>query len=328
MASMWTGHCVVDVEAVPLWAMMIGCLSLPCLFIGPSFQYVKFYRTKSAEGVSALTLGIGSIARGLVVVNLIILHYDQMVTCYGPHKPNPGVVNCQASFLVLYSGIGGFLAYFPQYIVAKNLIDGERNPVYRNQATWGGYLIISALVCVALPVAAAMKGNSCESAEGYAVAIGFVSTIFLCLQFTPQLYTSLVLKTAGSMSYLTYGLDVIGGIIILQAKIFGTREDISTWLPTLIMHLFEAVIVGVNLYHDYYHGRLKGSLLAEAYFIPRQWLKRDEDTNRTDNTEKAPLLSGVGTASPILVHSKDKTASDTEPDVTVEIVPRVLWEWN
>lgn len=102
MASMWTGHCVVDVEAVPLWAMMIGCLSLPCLFIGPSFQYVKFYRTKSAEGVSALTLGIGSIARGLVVVNLIILHYDQMVTCYGPHKPNPGVVNCQVVTLTYH----------------------------------------------------------------------------------------------------------------------------------------------------------------------------------------------------------------------------------
>jgi len=38
------------------------------------------------------------------------------------------------------------------------------------------------------------------------------------LQFTPQLYTSLLLRTAGSMSYLAYGLDVIGGIIILQAR--------------------------------------------------------------------------------------------------------------
>lgn len=36
------------------------------------------------------------------------------------------MTHLQASFLVLYSGIGGFLAYFPQYIVAKNLIDGVR----------------------------------------------------------------------------------------------------------------------------------------------------------------------------------------------------------
>lgn len=63
-----------------------------------------------------------------------------------------------------------------------------------------------------------MLEQSCESTESYGIAIGFVSTVFLCLQFTPQLYTSLLLRTAGSMSYLAYGLDVIGGIVILQAS--------------------------------------------------------------------------------------------------------------
>ena len=87
-------HCLVDVQPVPTWAIIIGTLSLPCLFIGPSFQYAKFYRTGSVEGVSALTLAIGSMARGLVVVNLFILHYDQMEICYNTNNP-PSFLECQ-----------------------------------------------------------------------------------------------------------------------------------------------------------------------------------------------------------------------------------------
>jgi hypothetical protein len=79
-------------------------------------------------------------------------------------------------------------------------------------AHWGGVGAAHGMVQVNL------LERSCESTESYGIAIGFVSTVFLCLQFTPQLYTSLLLRTAGSMSYLAYGLDVIGGIIILQAR--------------------------------------------------------------------------------------------------------------
>jgi hypothetical protein len=115
--------------------------------------------------------------------------------------------------------------------------------------------------------------RSCESTESYGIAIGFVSTVFLCLQFTPQLYTSLLLRTAGSMSYLAYGLDVVGGIIILQLKLFGTHEDISSWLPVLCMHLFEGAILMVNVYHDHRRGVLTESVCSEMYFVPKRYRK-------------------------------------------------------
>jgi hypothetical protein len=91
------GHCIREVHEVPLWAMLIGCLSLPCLLLGPSFQYAKFWNTQCAEGVSALTLAIGSLARGLICVNLVILHYDQLYVCYVNDAEHPqNWVHCQA----------------------------------------------------------------------------------------------------------------------------------------------------------------------------------------------------------------------------------------
>jgi hypothetical protein len=98
LPRIYEGHCISDVRDVALWAVIIGSLSLPCLFIGPSFQYAKFYKTRSADGVSALTLATGSVARGLTVVNLVILHYDQMVMCYNSKNPPPWY-KCQVSQL-------------------------------------------------------------------------------------------------------------------------------------------------------------------------------------------------------------------------------------
>ena len=73
--------------------------------------------------------------------------------------------------------------------------------------------------------------RSCEATESYGIAIGFVSTVFLCLQFTPQLYTSLLLRTAGSMSYLAYGLDVLGGAIILQVRAWFPSSSVQgNWM--------------------------------------------------------------------------------------------------
>jgi len=286
LTTIYEGHCISDVRDVALWAVIIGSLSLPCLFIGPSFQYAKFYKTRSADGVSALTLATGSVARGLTVVNLVILHYDQMVMCYNSKNPPPWY-KCQSSFLVLYSGALGFVAYFPQYVVLAGLIDKEKEPTYYSQARWGGTIIFVILLSVALPVAASFSAGTCHASEGYAVVIGFISTLFLCLQFTPQLYTSLLYKSAGSMSYITYLLDVVGGVIILQAKLFGTREDISTWLPTLIMHAFELVIVLVNLYNDYHRGVLKYSILSECYFLPTSWRSTSP---RVWKSEVTPLI--------------------------------------
>jgi hypothetical protein len=95
------GRCIREVHDVPVWAMLIGCLSMPCLLLGPSFQYAKFYSTSSAEGVSALTLAIGTLARGLVVVNLVIMHYDQLYTCFVQDALHPqSWVHCQVHALV------------------------------------------------------------------------------------------------------------------------------------------------------------------------------------------------------------------------------------
>lgn len=298
------GHCIREVHEVPLWAMLIGCLSLPCLLLGPSFQYAKFWNTQCAEGVSALTLAIGSLARGLICVNLVILHYDQLYVCYVNDAEHPqNWVHCQASFLVVYGGIFGFMVYFPQYLCVMYLINQRERASYYKSVRWGAMAVFSTLVLTAAPIMVSVLERSCEATESYGIAIGFVSTVFLCLQFTPQLYTSLLLRTAGSMSYLAYGLDVLGGAIILQLKLFGTHEDISSWLPVMLMHMFEGAILGVNVYYDHKRGVLAESICAEVWFVPKRYRTCGPKLETKPLLQRDPEAPSSGDSSPAEPHS-------------------------
>ena len=84
----------------------------------------------------------------------------------------------------------------------------------------------------------------------YGNVLGFVVGIIIVVKFLPQLHASVYARGSHSLSYVTYGVDAVAGVVAWAQKFFITKERISTWLPPLVLHFLEVVVLSLNFYHD------------------------------------------------------------------------------
>lgn len=97
-------------------------------------------------------------------------------------------------------------------------------------------------------------------------------------------------------------------------KLFGTHEDISSWLPVLCMHLFEGAILMVNVYHDHRRGVLGESICSEVYFMPKRYrtcVPRQEAKPLLKHLEDAEAPSSSGDSSPTELQSAPASPSNS-----------------
>mmetsp|Transcript_14559 Transcript_14559/g.28152 ORF Transcript_14559/g.28152 Transcript_14559/m.28152 type:complete len:92 (-) Transcript_14559:35-310(-) len=69
--------CLDHLETLSLPLILFGLGSTVLVAVNQIPQYRKILRSKSAEGLSAITLGIGNVASSFNVINLVILHANQ-----------------------------------------------------------------------------------------------------------------------------------------------------------------------------------------------------------------------------------------------------------
>jgi len=246
--------CLSELEDVSSVALYVGLLAIPLCLLQPVPQYYKLYKRGSAAGFSSMMLLIGNIGRALNVINLLILHYDQIQLCFS----GPGMmIKCQPSLLVLYSGLTGCLSLFPLYVVVSlmNSRRSSRAPgtpgASNHRRLWIGlfcqFLIIG---LVGSPFVMVIQEGRCAPFQTYANVVGFFNAFFLCAQFLPQIFLTWTQKEGGAISYLMYFPDVLGGYIMTVEKAFGTHERISTWMPYALMHTLELIMLILNATFD------------------------------------------------------------------------------
>merc|ERR1712232_1482708 len=80
---------------------------------------------------------------------------------------------------------------------------------------------------------------------------GWISGVLMFFRFAPQLKESLVSKTAGSVSYVTYCVSGAGGFISVYFQVMVSKERVSTWLPAFIGNCFQTAILVVCCYYDF-----------------------------------------------------------------------------
>merc|ERR1712242_694295 len=87
----------------------------------------------------------------------------------------------------------------------------------------------------------------------------------MIFRFAPQLQTSCVTRTAGSISYITYGVIGIGGFAMTYFQVFAAKEHITTWLPVFVGNCFQTAIVVTCAFYDFVPGhRLRGPPAGKA----------------------------------------------------------------
>ena len=331
--------CLSELENPGTAATVLGAFSVVFSTLVGIPQAYKIYRNRSARGISFLTLGLGNVGGFLYVLNLTILHYNQITLSMS--KDFAFWLSAQRSLVFVWVELFNAISMLTIYPIAAYYVRDDPCPVRfeplgidwrfgMKDAVFYGFLLQLVVVLLAWFPAAVVftfdgrsappsrkfprdprppvtdanhppapspgahltgTGNvpsfprrRCEPLMVYGNLVGLLVAIIIVCKFLPQLHASLHAKGSHSLSYLTYGVDAVAGVVAWAQKFFITHERISSWLPPLFLHALEILVLSLNYYHDT-RRRREGEGYAGID-------KRDEDVDLDDPDAGARLRLG------------------------------------
>jgi len=210
----------------------------------------KPIKKKSTEGMSPGTLLLTNIQQTLTVVNTMLMKSPQIKAC-GTYP-----WGCQATLITLYQTVTAWILLFFVFptVVWFPFPAGDEKIRARNQKMWR----IQQVVCFGLVGAATIWALVADCPLQLAIVgklFGYGSSILMIFRFAPQLKTSCVTRTAGSISYITYSVIGVGGFLMTYFQIFAAKEHITTWMPVFVGNCFQTAIVLTCAFYDFGPGK-------------------------------------------------------------------------
>merc|ERR1711972_1263594 len=209
----------------------------------------KPMKKKSTEGMSPGTLLLTNIQQTFTVVNTMLMKSPQLKMC-GTYP-----WGCQATLITLYQTVTAWiLLFFVFPTVVWFPFPADEQTRARNQKMWR----IQQVTCFGLVGATTVWALVADCPLQLAIVgklFGYGSSILMIFRFAPQLKTSCVTRTAGSISYITYVVIGIGGFLMTYFQIFAAKEHITTWLPVFVGNCFQTAIVLTCAFYDFGPGK-------------------------------------------------------------------------
>lgn len=244
---------VLDCAACPFFPapapipITVGVVLIVGLVISYFFQFLSFFRFKSSKGVSSFSLGLALLSSMLTFTNFLILHWTTVICCACVDYSRCMTANLTplqlfANVLSLLFVYSGFLWYYPL----------EPFSIYRQQRQ-REYLRARIILAVVLIVALIFSATSATLYYGlnlsqktlatFGRAIGILSAIVVVVQWTPQIFVTFQLGSAGSLSIVMLLIQLPGCLltVFFQAVIGGA--DITTWGPYLISGINTMILI-------------------------------------------------------------------------------------
>ena len=201
---------------------------------------------QSASGVSQVTLALVTLSTWLQLLNLVVLHYDQLAACVA--EGTAGWQACDHSLTTLAYIATSLVAAAPLLPVAL-----AYTPPGRRRDT-GVRLLVCLLVALLATGAPVVVGlslyGSCAPLAAYATVLGVSCALAYILMYLPQIIVSIQTQSAGSLSYGFLALHILLGVASAVQKAEGTHERIVTWAPPLVANVAQLVLICLNLHYD------------------------------------------------------------------------------
>jgi len=162
---------------------------------------------------------------------------------------------CQATLITMYQTVTAWILLFFVFptVVWYPCPDDERTRA-RNLKSWR----VQQVVCFGLVGVAIFWALVADCPRQLAIVgklFGYGSSILMIFRFAPQLKISCITRTAGSISYITYGVIGIGGFAMTYFQIFAAKEHITTWMPVFVGNCFQTAIVLTCAFYDFGPGK-------------------------------------------------------------------------
>lgn len=199
----------------------------------------------STEGMSAWTLLLTNVQQTFTVVNTTLMKSPQIAMCW--EQP----LGCQPTLISWWQTVSAWILLFFVFptVVRYPFPDNEETKA-RNQKLWF-YQWTSCFSLVGITTAWALNVDCPSSVATVGTLFGWGSSILMVFRFAPQLLTTCMLRTAGSISYVTYLVIGVGGFAMTFFQILVSQEHISTWFPVFVGNCFQTLIILTAATYDY-----------------------------------------------------------------------------
>jgi len=242
-------ECKADLEEMQGFQMALGIFLWVVTGASVIPSILKPLKKKSTEGMSPGTLLLTNIQQTLTVVNTVLMKSPQLKMC----AAYPW--GCQPTLITLYQTVTAWILLFfvfPTVVRYPNPADEKTREHNRKLWRW------QQVVCFGLVGITTVWALVADCPLELAIVgklFGYGSSILMIFRFAPQLKTSCVTRTAGSISYITYVVIGIGGFAMTYFQIFAAKEHITTWLPVFVGNCFQTAIVLTCAFYDFGPGK-------------------------------------------------------------------------
>jgi len=221
-------------------------IALPLSVLPSIFKPIKM---KSTEGMSPMTLLLTNIQQTCTVVNTVLMKSPQVKMC-GMYP-----WGCQPTLITLYQTVVAWiLLFFVFPTVVWYPCPNDEKTKMQNSRLWR----IQQVTCFGVVGVTTLWAFVADCPLSLAIVgklFGYASSILMIFRFAPQLKTSCVTQTAGSISYITYLVIGVGGFVMTYFQIFASKEHITTWLPVFVGNCFQTAIVMTCAFYDFGPGK-------------------------------------------------------------------------
>lgn len=188
--------------------------------------------------MSSFSLGLALLSSLLTFTNFLILHWTTIICCacvsYGRcMAANMTPLQLFANVLCLLFVYSAFLWYYP--LEPFSIFRQQRKREYLSARILLVLVLIIAIIFSATSATLYYGLNLSPKTLGvFGRAIGILSAIVVVVQWTPQIFTTFQLGSAGSLSVVMLVIQLPGCLltVFFQAVIGGA--DITTWGPYLV----------------------------------------------------------------------------------------------
>ena len=221
---------------------LVGILLGSAICLGNIISYIpQFYniiKYDSVEGISQMSLILMNIGSMCLTMNSIIFSWNYF---------NPIDFSNLFPFIQICLSWVMVLIYYIIFISYKFKTKKKRFFYGLQYAVT--YLLFSIFI-ISLALGEKIQGHI-QFLYIFANILGYTSAILNSLVYLPQIYKIYVLKSSGNLSFLMYGIQTPGNIIIIIFQAFIYSSPVSTWITYVIVLIEQFIILSMMTYYHF-----------------------------------------------------------------------------
>jgi len=207
-------------------------------------QYIAIVRRKSSHGISFWMLLLGLASAAFTGVNAGMMNWDHITCCSTNNLTFGQCLANNLSFIQLFFLFFWYVVMVILFIVYCGPVPSENfspQDAYRTRQRALVALVAVNIIVVALCTTGGYIHYRYENKDAIVIQVaelvGYVGALLMMLQFLPQIYQTIVMRSPGALSLLSLAIGIPGQLLTVIFQGILNQQNMSVWLPAFFAFL-------------------------------------------------------------------------------------------